>query len=446
MFDVVVVGAGFAGASVAYFLSRVGVKTLVIDVKSWDRIGDRPCGDAISKHYFDESGLPYPKGDELEGTVKGIVLYSPSESSSMLMSGEGFEVNGVKYLQRLLGEALSRGCEFLGNAHVRGPIVKDGYVVGVKVWSNGLKEIYSKVVIDASGNARAVVRALPPTWPVSEVLDLSDANIAYREVRVLTKDIKDPEILRIYLNAEVAPGGYWWFFPYSVMEGYVNVGLGIRADLRHLHPKDLLYKYVLSRPEFKDSKVVKAGGALVPTRRPVESLVWNGIAVVGDAAYTVNPIHGGGKGSSMISARCVVDAVVDALALGDTSAKALWSANLCYVRRYGRKQGVLDILRCFIQKLSNEDLEYVISRKIVSSEEIYEMTSKGKLELRIVDKVIKLVSLMARPTLLIELRNVAKYMEIIEKHYVNYPQRPEELVAWREKLKELINTYKRTLR
>jgi flavin-dependent dehydrogenase len=78
-YDVVVVGAGFAGSSLAYFLSMAGVKALVVDVRGWDDVGDRPCGDAIGKHHFDELGMPYPKGEELEGLVKGIAVYSPSE-------------------------------------------------------------------------------------------------------------------------------------------------------------------------------------------------------------------------------------------------------------------------------------------------------------------------------------------------------------------------------
>ncbi len=441
-YDVVIVGAGFAGASAAYFLSNAGVKTLIIDVKGWDRVGDRPCGDAIGKHHFDELGLPYPKGHELEGYVKGIAIYSPSESSSILVNGEGFEVHRIKYVQRLLNEALGRGCEFLGNTHVRGPIVKDGYVVGVKLWSNGgAKEVYSKVVIDSSGNARSVVRYLPRSWPVNESLELRDANVAYREVRVLNHEIEEPEVLRIYVNNEISPGGYWWFFPYSLMRGYVNVGLGIRADLRGLHPKDLLYKYVLSRPEFKGSRIVEAGGALVPTRRPISSLVWNGIAVIGDAAYVVNPVHGGGKGSSMISAKCVAEAVVNALDNNDVSANGLWSANICYMRRYGCKQGALDIFRYFLQKLSNDDLEFSISKRLVSGDELNEISLRGRFEVGLVDKVVRLASLLTRPSLLIKLRNVVRYMDLIKDHYMNYPSRPEGLNEWVRKLGELINSY-----
>ncbi len=445
-YDVLVVGAGFAGASMAYFLGKLGIKSLVIDVKGWDGVGDKPCGDAMGKHHFDELGIPYPEKDELEGLVKGISVYSPSEEHELFVEGEGFEVHRIKYSQRLLSEALSRGVDFLGGAHFREPIIKDGCVVGAKVWSGGLKEILTKVVVDASGNARAVVRSLPNTWPVSEELELQDANIAYREVRILSKEVERPEVLRIYVNNDVAPGGYWWFFPYSLIEGHVNVGLGIRGDLKGLHPKQLLYKHILSRTEFKDSKVVEAGGALVPTRRPVASLVWNGVAVIGDAAYVVNPVHGGGKGSSMISAKCVSEAVLDALEAGSTLAKDLWKANICFMERYGCKQGSLDVFRYFLQKLSNDDLEFCISKRLVSGSELNEVSLRGKFEISVIDKILKLASLLTRPTLLIKLKTVVKYMDMIKEHYLNYPSTPDELGRWIAELNKMLEAYRAALR
>ncbi|MCS7108520.1 MAG: NAD(P)/FAD-dependent oxidoreductase [Sulfolobales archaeon] len=440
-YDVVVVGAGFAGASIAYFLGRLGVKTLIADLKPWDFVGSKPCGDAVGKHHFDELSMPYPKGDELEGIVKGISIYSPSEQHEVFVSGEGFEIHRIKYTQRLLSDAISRGVEFLGGTHFREPIIKDDHVVGVKIWSGGAKEIFSKVVIDASGNARAVVRFLPKSWPVNEELVLGDANIAYREIRVLENHIDNPEVLRIYINNDVAPGGYWWYFPYSKMERTVNIGLGIRGDLRGLHPKELLYKHVFSRPEFKGSKVVESGGALVPTRRPIPSLVWNGIAVIGDAAYVVNPVHGGGKGSSMISAKCVSEAIKNALEVGSTSAKDLWEANTCYMIKYGGKQGSLDIFRYFLQKLSNDDLEFSISKKLVNGNELNEISLRGKFEVGLVDKILKLSSLLSRPSLLLKLRTVVKYMDLIKEHYLKYPSTPEGLNKWLHDLNKILKNY-----
>ncbi|MEM0014581.1 MAG: digeranylgeranylglycerophospholipid reductase [Zestosphaera sp.] len=443
-YDIVVVGAGVAGASLAYFLGGKGFKTLVIDVRPYERIGDKPCADAIGKHHFDEVGMEPPGGDLLEGHVRGIDVYSPSELVKYRVLGEGYEVDRVKFTKTLLSEAIDRGVEFRSETQGVEPIVKDSYVVGLITWSRaeGRREIRSKVVVDASGMARAVVRRLDPNhWPVHDDIVPVDYNIAYREVRALKDYVEEPDILRIYVSKKVAPGGYWWVFPYSRDGNVVNVGLGVQGGMNYPNPKDLLYKYVLSRPEYRESKVIEAGGAAVPTRRPAQTLVWNGLAMTGDAAYTVNPVHGGGKGSAILASWCVSNAVAHALELGDPSAGNLWNANMCFNRRYGAKQAALDVFRLFLQKLSDEDLEYGMSRKIIKEEDLNTVSLKGDLELSVVEKAMRLLAGLSRPSLLLKLRRVAHYMSEVKRLYMNYPETPDGLSKWRAEVEGLYSRF-----
>lgn len=443
-YDVVIVGSGIAGASLAYFLSMDGFKTLVLDVKPFERVGDKPCADAIGKHHFDELGLKPPSDELLEGYVKGIDVYSPSEKTKYRVLGEGYEVHRVRYTKYLLSEAIKRGVEFWEETQGVEPLVKDYFVVGVSVWSKskGKQEISSKVLVDASGMARAIVRRLDDRWPVKEDIDLKDLNIAYREVRRLRDEVEEPEILRIYVSKKIAPGGYWWVFPYSKERDVVNVGLGIQGGMNYPNPKDLLSQYIISREEYRGSEVIEAGGAAVPTRRPIKTLVWNGIAVTGDAAYTVNPVHGGGKGSAMLASWCISKSIRNALEVGDTSARNLWEANICFNKRYGAKQAALDIFRLFLQKLSDEDLEYGMSKKIIKEEDLNEISLKGDLELSVVEKAMRLLAGLSRPSLLLKLRRVAHYMSDVKRLYMNYPEKPEGLARWHEEVEKLYSRFK----
>lgn len=447
-YDVVVVGAGVAGASLTYFLGGSGLKILVVDVRPYERVGDKPCADAIGKHHFDEIGIEPPSGDLLEGHVRGIDVYSPSELVKYRVMGEGYEVDRVKFTKSLLSRAVDKGVEFQEETQGVEPVVKDGYVVGLITWSRseGRREIRSKVVVDASGMVRAVVRKLDPrSWPIRDDIVPTDYNIAYREVRMLKSNVEEPDILRIYVNKKIAPGGYWWVFPYSRDGNVVNVGLGVQGGMNYPNPKDLLYEYVLSRPEYKDSKVLEAGGAAVPTRRPARTLVWNGLALTGDAAYTVNPVHGGGKGSAILASWCVSKAVTQALELGDSSARNLWSANICFNKRYGAKQAALDVFRLFLQKLSDEDLEYGMSRKIIKEEDLNEVSLKGDLELNVVEKAMRLLAGLSRPSLLLKLRRVTHYMSEAKRLYMNYPESPDELIKWDAEVEELFNRFVKEL-
>jgi len=430
-YDVVIAGAGVAGATAAYFLARKGLKVLLTDVKPFERAGDKPCGDAMAKHHFENVGIREPSGEELEGIVKAIDIISPSEEVRYRVAGEGYEVNRVVFTQRLISDARDAGAEYLEKTQVRKAIIKDGVLRGAVLWSRekGEWEVAADVLIDATGMSRAILRSLPDDWPIKDPIDPKDLNVAYREIRKLSTEIEEPEVLRIYLSPSKAPGGYWWFFPYSLKKGVVNVGLGVQGGMGHPLPRNLLYEKVFIRPEFADSAIIESGGAAVPTRRPLDTLVWNGIAAVGDAAYTVNPVHGGGKGTAMISAKCVAEAIAGAG--GDVDNASLWGANKCYMGAYGAKQASLDFLRMFLQKMSEDDLEWVMKKRIVDAEDINIMATSGDLEEKIVTRALRLMmAAIRRPAFMSRLKALSDYMKEIKNHYLRYPDTPDGLREW----------------
>jgi len=446
-YDVVIAGSGIAGASAAYFLSRKGFKVLFTDVKPFERAGDKPCGDAMGKHHFDELGIEYPKGEELEGLVKAIDIYSPSEEIRYRVTGEGFEVNRVEFTKRFIRLAQDKGAEYLPEVQVRKLLFKNGRVVGASLWSRsrGEWEVEADLVIDATGMSRALLRQVPQDWPIRDDLRPQDMNIAYREIRKLKEPVEEPEILRIYVSQKKAPGGYWWFFPYSLKERVVNVGLGVQGGMGHPFPKDLLYTKVLNSPIFEGSEIIEAGGAAVPTRRPINTLVWEGIAAVGDAAYTVNPIHGGGKGSAMLSSWCIAEAVEKATNSSSLTTEGLWGANKCFIERYGAKQAALDIFRVFLQRLSDKDLDYGMRRKLIKEEDLNTVSLHGDLELSTVEKAMRLLSGLRRPSLLFKLKTVADYMGKIKEHYRKFPEDPSGLDSWLADLQRIYDDFLKKL-
>ncbi|GAY25348.1 Chain A, Constructing Tailored Isoprenoid Products By Structure-guided Modification Of Geranylgeranyl Reductase [Desulfurococcaceae archaeon AG1] len=447
-YDVVIVGAGVAGATAASLISRMGFSVALIDAKPSYRVGDKPCGDAIGKHHFEEVGIKPPSGEELDGLVKGILLYSPSEEVVLTIEGEGYEINRVKFTQRLIRESIDNGAEYYDETNASAPIIENGFVRGVIATRMGEKLVFrSNVVIDASGSARSIVRRLPPEWPVVDPIKPEDTQIAYREIRILEEWIDKPEYIRIYVNQKIAPGGYWWNFPKSIART-VNVGLGVQNGKGYEHPRTYLYKYILTRPEFKNSKIVETSGALVPTRRPPYSMVWNGIMVIGDAAYTVNPVHGGGKGSGMLAAKAASIAFAKASEIGDYSAKGLWIMNKLYIDYYGAKQASLDIFRIFLQKLSDDDIEYGLRKRILKESDLYETSITGVIKNKksVFDKLGRVIAGLGRPSLLAKLIVAAEYMDKMKKLYEEYPDTPEKLSEWMYRVNSLYESFERALK
>jgi geranylgeranyl reductase family protein len=446
-YDVLIIGLGIAGASLAWKLSQSNLKVLAIDSKPWNRFGDKPCGDAISKEHFDNLGMPYPQGKELEEKVEGIKLYSPDMKTVWTVKGEGFEIDSPSYVQRLTKEARDRGVEILDLTTAMKPIIVGNKVEGAVLFNrrtNETIEAKAKITVDATGYSTSFRSKLPFEFPVTESLDDKDADVAYREVLNSKDEIDEYPYLRIFITQKASPGGYWWYFPKGPNK--VNVGLGIQGGMGYPSIHEFYNKYVdYYAPDIDKKRLLVKGGALVPTRRPLATIVWDGVAVIGDSAFTVNPVHGGGKGSAMISAYCVGKAILNAFENNDFSAKGLWNANECYIERYGAKQASLDLFRRFLQKLSDDEINYGMSRKVIREEDLLEASANGDLQLSTAEKAMRAIMALGKPSLLFKLKTVAEYMKKVKDVYKRFPAEPNGLMKWKYSVDSIILEFNKAL-
>jgi geranylgeranyl reductase family protein len=443
--DVVVVGAGVAGLYSALILGSMGWRVILVESKAKSEIGNKVCGDAIGVHHFKELNLEVPSS-VIDHRYSGVVVYAHSLKYSVTVPGEGVSVNRVKFGQWLLKQVLNAGVELLDRHILLDVRVGERGVESIKAREvgGGVLEIEAKAFIDASGAKPAIRSKLPLEWPIAERPYTTDFNLAYREVIELNKPIDwvNVDYATIILDTRVAPGGYWWVFPKRGDGLVVNTGLGVVWSSGN-NPRGNFEKYI---KRVFPGRVLHAGGGIVPTRRPLPTLVWRNVLVIGDAAYTVNPVHGGGIGSSMLSAAIASKHLNSALESGVVDENSLWQVNVDYMRAYGAKQARLDVLRMYMQKLSNEDYEWIIKNRIVSGGDVYELGTRGDLAERVVHALSSLIKLLGRPSLLNELRVVRSYMKRISDLYTEqYPQTPRELRAWISRVEGLIEEYTRQI-
>lgn len=444
-FDVAVVGAGVAGLYSSIVLASKGWKVALIESKPRERIGDKTCGDAIGVHHLERIGLRLPD-HVIDHRYKGVKIYSPSEEYEIIVPGEGVSVNRIAMGQWLLKEAEDRGVELLDQHVVQDVELKDGVVRSLKVKrvGGGSFNISAKAFIDASGAKPALRSKLPEDWPISERPHTTDFNIAYREVIELEEPIEGEDVnyAVIYLNTEIAPGGYWWLFPKSGDGSVVNVGLGVIWNGKY-NPRHNYVKYLKAR--FR-GRVLHAGGGIVPTRRPLPTLVWRNVGVVGDAAYTVNPIHGGGIGSSLEAAHIVGTHLGNALESGEVDEARTWGANYDYLKSYGTKQASLDVLRMYMQLLRNDDFEWIMKSGLVDGLSVYDLGVRGELTDRAVSRIAGALKFLAKPSLLKDLVTVRSYMKRVAELYSSeYPKSPAELRAWMDEVERVYSEYARKI-
>ncbi|MEM2183576.1 MAG: NAD(P)/FAD-dependent oxidoreductase [Candidatus Bathyarchaeia archaeon] len=444
-FDVIIVGAGTGGCLAAKTAAKAGLSVCLIDCKSAESIGNKVCGDAIGKHHFDNLGLAYPSGDELERTIMGIKVYSPDLETVFRLVGEGlhgFIVNRHAFGQRLLKEAMDAGATLLDLTQALKPTIENGFVRGIAAKSlrTGSKiKIEGKVTVDASGYAAVLRRNLPPEMGIERAVDRSDEVVCYREIRQLKDEIEEPSFCQIYLDLNAAPGGYYWIFPKR--ENHVNVGLGVAAVGNFPNPKEQLYKFVLSKGIFKGSSLIHGGGGVVPTRRPLNSFVGNGIVIIGDAACHVNPIHGGGMGPSMMAGKIAGEVISEVLMRNEPTVERLWPINVRYMKTYGAKQAGLDVFRIFLQSLTNDDINYGMRYRLIKEDDVLRAGLKGDVRLNITDATKRIFMGLGRMSLLKKLYNMARRSRAIRKAYENYPQLPKDMIVWASALRKIFEQF-----
>ena len=440
--DVVVVGAGSAGCVTARRCAELGLRTLLLDRKEKPSIGDKVCGDEISKSHFDATGIDYPSGKEVSSGVSGADVYPPSMSNVLQVRGwaefDGWTVNRTEFGQRLLEEAIGAGVKLISRAHVGGPITRDEQVVGVEyrnLSSKSEERVSAKLVIDASGFAGAIRNKISNEL-VENDIEKEDIALCYREIVDLKMPLAEPEVARVFLGGEIAPKGYGWVIPKGPQQ--VNVGVGITGGEGRGSPKSLLELFKETYPLLFGCTVKSSRGGAVPVRRPLKSLVSHGVAFVGDSALQVNPIHGGGIGAGMRAGIILGEVAREAIARRNLTAGGLWSYNTRFLSGFGRRLASLEIFRRLLQAVSDDDMDYGFEKRLLEAGDLMAANKGDGFSLSALDKLKRVKRGAGRIGLLLSLQKASSLMKKIDKAYSEYPRRPDGLEAWNTTVKSII--------
>jgi len=422
-YDVIVVGAATTGAVAAKKLSQKGYKVLMVDAKPRNRIGDKACGDAIGEEDLRKAGVELPK-QIIRERIQGADLYSPDEKTVFRVKGYGFTVDRIGLGRALVEEAEAAGVVFLDNFRVEGPLLRDGWVVGVR----GKDEVQARVVLDASGNKTRLRGAMPDAWLIEKAVARSDAVAAFRVELKKPQPPIETGYLKIYFDQKTSPGGYIWAFPEGDM---ANIGVGVTMIGSYPNPKTKTYEWI-AKKGIRGEEVV-ASGDTVPTRRPMANMVGNGIVFAGDAAMTVNPVTGGGIGSGMISASMAASSIASALESKDLPGFAeLWDYNITYMKEYGVKQAGLDVFRRFLIHLSNDDINFGMSSGMMDEESVTKAALTGTVDISWKKEFEIVLAGLRRPSMLLRLRQMSQDVARAMDLYSRYPSDFDGLALWKQ--------------
>ncbi len=292
-YDVIVVGAGPAGATAARFAANGGAKVLVLEKDREVGVPVR-CGEAV-----DHEGLIQflqPDKKFIAAEIRNFKLVAPNgKVVKPNIEGVGYILDRKVFDYDLARMAADEGAEVVTKAYVDGLARDDGTVTGVTVQYQGERlTIKSKIVIGADGVESRIGR-----WAgIDTTVTMHDMESA-AQVTAANINVEE-DTCYFYFGQKYAPGGYLWIFPKG--NKTANIGLGVAADeSKKKHALKFLDEFM--QENFPDASILTKLAGGVPCAESLEKMTRPGLMLVGDAAHQVNPVSGGGIISGMIGGK-----------------------------------------------------------------------------------------------------------------------------------------------
>ena len=338
VYDVVIVGAGPAGATAAYFLATGGKRVALLEKATFPR--DKRCGDAWCEpalEILEEMGVIQEL--DAEGLVQWIRaggLVSPSGLSfTSPDEGERESAPRVAAIRRMIcDERIARAAHRAGAELIEGASVTD-VSLSDAVWKIRCKDgrrFLARCLIAADGAKSKIARALG-------VVTTGANSVASRQyIKGGTHNFTSDGVL---LYPPYVLPGYVALFRHSNDD--IDLGCyllpGGRVPLTQL--KSLLSTEVAKDPYVREvlgdhaEPLERAG--LSPLRLGGEPRTHGEhFILLGDAAGQTDPLTGEGIHTAMIAAKIAARVLHEAFDEGDLSANRLASYHRAWMKDFGR--------------------------------------------------------------------------------------------------------------
>jgi digeranylgeranylglycerophospholipid reductase len=328
-YDIVVVGAGPAGATAARFAAERGLSVLVLEKRQ--EIGSPVrCAEGVNSEVLSRFLEPEERWISARVRKSQITVVDTGEVRSFEGDEEGYILER-RVFDRALGEkAVASGAQVLVKASAEELIEVDGGVEGVRAFDGRTQmDIEAKVVIGADG-----VESRVGQWAGLDCrLRSSDCLVCAQYM--LTGIDLDPQCCYYYLGQGLAPGGYAWVFPKG--DRSANVGVGLQADLADTSALDYLLRFISEQPWLEQGSPVTLITGNVPVGVAAGHIVTDGLMLVGDAARQADPLTGGGIANAMIAGQLAAEVAVNAVEQGNASSEILAEYQRLWTEARGRK-------------------------------------------------------------------------------------------------------------
>jgi menaquinone-9 beta-reductase len=332
--DVIVVGAGPAGSSTAFYLAAAGLDVLLLEKTHFPR--EKVCGDGLTPRAvkaLTAMGVPIAESDgwlrnkglRIIGGGGRIELPWPDLSS---YPGFGLVRSRIDFDELLARHAQKAGARLLEGVNVTGPVLDDrtGRIIGVTA-----RETINGETRDGRFTGRLIVAADGNSSRLSVAMGLAkrdDRPLGVAVRSYYTTPRHDDDYLEAWLDLwdgdKLLPG-YGWIF--GMGDGTSNVGLGLlntSEAFGNIDYRAMLRRWLAAMPAEwglnEETRTAPVRGAALPMGFNRTPHYTRGLLLAGDSGGMVNPFNGEGIAYALeageIAARTIVQALARPTAAG----------------------------------------------------------------------------------------------------------------------------------
>ncbi len=334
--DVLVVGAGPAGAAAAAWAARLGLDVLLVDAAVFPR--DKTCGDGLTPRAIGELqrlGLEdwlrahtVNQGLRAHGFGQTLLLPWPGGS----LPDWGSAVARTELDDHLRTTAIKAGAQAIDGARavgVRRHGERIAAVVFERAGDSGTEtfEVACQRLVVADGVRSPLGKMLGREWHRETVYGVAGRSY-------IASAMSDDPWISSHLELRGEGGeilsGYGWIFPLGT--GEVNIGVGTLATAKR--PAEVAIRPLMKfyaeerREEFQLSGELRMPtSALLPMGGAVSHVAGPNWALIGDAAACVNPLNGEGIDYGLETGRMLAE-LLSAQPADELDLATVWPALL----------------------------------------------------------------------------------------------------------------------